>query len=93
MKQMLVIFVTVFLAELGDKTQLATFLFATDENTKAMLVFFAAGLALLASTAVAVLLGSFAQASLANLPLELIAGIGFITIGGWMVWGHFSATI
>ncbi|GER04791.1 hypothetical protein JCM17846_24730 [Iodidimonas nitroreducens] len=43
---LLAIFITVFLAELGDKTQLATVLFASEEGRNPWLVFGAASLAL-----------------------------------------------
>ncbi len=85
------IFTTVFLAELGDKTQLATLLFATDGKAPPALVFAAAGGALVLSTAIAVLLGTYAAKSLTMLPLKLIAGIGFIAIGIWTLVGHFRA--
>lgn len=92
MQPLLVIFVTVFLAELGDKTQLATMLFATEKQTSAMSVFIAASLALVASTALAVLLGTVAEKYLTMIPLKLIAGIGFIAIGSLTVWQHFSGS-
>ena len=57
MAQLFAIFITVFLAELGDKTQLATVLFAADGKTSPFLVFLAAAAALVASTALAVALG------------------------------------
>ena len=84
------VFVTVFLAELGDKTQMAAALFATDGSRPAWLVFVAASLALVASTAIAVAAGSLAKGFLTRVPLELIAGIGFIGIGALMVWRHFQ---
>ncbi|MBB3064735.1 MULTISPECIES: TMEM165/GDT1 family protein [Limibacillus] len=87
----LTIFLTVFLAELGDKTQLATLLFATEENRSPWLVFAAAALALVASTGLAVLLGSMAERHLSALPLKLIAGVGFMVIGAWTLWGHFQS--
>lgn len=90
MQHVVIIFITVFLAELGDKTQLATVLFATDKQIGPFLVFFAAAGALIASTAIAVLLGTFAEAYLNKVPLQLIAGIGFVAIGMWTMWGHFS---
>lgn len=83
------IFVTVFLAELGDKTQLATVLFASDAQRSPWLVFGAASLALAASTAVAVLLGTYASKYMAMVPLKLVAGIGFMVIGSWTVLEHF----
>jgi putative Ca2+/H+ antiporter (TMEM165/GDT1 family) len=79
------VFITVFLAELGDKTQLAAALFATDGSRPVWLVFVAASLALVASTAIAVAAGSMARGMLTRLPLELIAGVGFIAIGAYMV--------
>lgn len=90
MHQLWIIFVTVFLAELGDKTQLATVLFATDKNISPFLVFLAAAGALVASTAVAVALGSMGEKYLNMIPLKLIAGIGFVAIGLWTIWGHYS---
>lgn len=92
MSQLFTIFLTVFLAELGDKTQLATVLFAADRQTSAMMVFIAAAAALVASTALAVVLGTAAERWLAFLPLKLIAGIGFILVGGWTIWDHFRTS-
>jgi putative Ca2+/H+ antiporter (TMEM165/GDT1 family) len=90
MRGVLVIFVTVFLAELGDKTQLATLLFASNENGPSpWLVFFAAAGALVLSTAIAVMLGTAAERYLTMMPLKLIAGLGFIAIGIWTVAAHF----
>ncbi|MCR9218837.1 MAG: TMEM165/GDT1 family protein [Alphaproteobacteria bacterium] len=91
METALTIFLTVFLAELGDKTQLATVLFAADKAHPPMLVFLAAAGALVASTGLAVALGHGAERHLGMLPLKLIAGLGFIAIGVWTVWEHFRA--
>lgn len=91
MSQLLVIFATVFFAELGDKTQLATVLFATDKEQSRWLIFFAAASALVLSTAIAVVLGTLAEKYLTAIPLKLIAGVGFVIIGGWTIWSHFQA--
>jgi putative Ca2+/H+ antiporter (TMEM165/GDT1 family) len=91
MQQLLTIFLTVFLAELGDKTQLATLLFAADRNQHPLAVFVAAAGALMLSTAVAVAAGSAAQEHLSALPLKLIAGLGFVAIGLWTLYDHFAA--
>jgi putative Ca2+/H+ antiporter (TMEM165/GDT1 family) len=88
-QQLLPIFVTVFLAELGDKTQLATLLFAAERQQNPFWVFAAAATALVASSALAVALGSAAQQHLTAFPLKLIAGIGFILIGVWTIFCHF----
>jgi putative Ca2+/H+ antiporter (TMEM165/GDT1 family) len=90
MKAFLAIFFSVFLAELGDKTQLATMLFAADGRASHATVFFAAALALIAATGLAVILGAAAERWLSFLPLKLIAGAGFVLIGGYLVFEHFA---
>ncbi|MGF1593145.1 MAG: TMEM165/GDT1 family protein [Kiloniellaceae bacterium] len=91
MSQILAIFAAVFLAELGDKTQLATLLFAAGKDTPPLAVFFAAAAALVLSTALAVALGVAAERYLAVLPLKLIAGAGFVALGLWTMWDHLRA--
>lgn len=90
MSAFVTIFLSVFLAELGDKTQLATMLFASDSKSSHVTVFAAASAALVASTAIAVLLGAAAERYLAFLPLKLIAGFGFIAIGAYLVVEHLA---
>jgi putative Ca2+/H+ antiporter (TMEM165/GDT1 family) len=85
-KTLLVIFGTVFLAELGDKTQLATLLFASDRTNSAWLVFAAASLALVASCAVAVVAGNTLSHYVNTRYLSIVAGTGFIVIGVWTLW-------
>jgi putative Ca2+/H+ antiporter (TMEM165/GDT1 family) len=91
MAQLIPIFVAVFLAELGDKTQLATLFFAAQKQTSPWLVFTAAAAALVLSTGIAVALGTVAARYLEILPLRLIAGLGFIAIGVWTLVEHFKA--
>ncbi len=79
------IFLTIFLAELGDKTQVATFLFSTDKSNSKAVVFIAASLALLLSTCIAVLLGDFLSKHINQKVLSWIAGSGFILIGILMI--------
>lgn len=85
----LTIFFSVFFAELGDKTQLATMLFASDGEQNRWLVFAASSGALVLSSALAVLLGAGAERWLTMLPLKLIAGVGFLAIGLFLMVGHF----
>lgn len=91
MSQLLAIFATVFLAELGDKTQLATVLFSADKEQSRWLIFIAAASALVLSTAIAVALGTLAEKYFTAVPLRLIAGIGFVTIGGRTIWSHYHS--
>ena len=85
-KIFLTIFATVFLAELGDKTQLATLLFATDKETSKIIVFCAAALALVIASGIAVLLGDTFSKHINQKYLSWIAGIGFIAIGIWTLF-------
>lgn len=80
-----VVFGTVFLAELGDKTQLATLLFASGGAMSPLAVFLAASLALVASTALAVLLGAAVGGLLNPRWLAYVAGAGFVIIGLWTI--------
>ncbi len=83
------IFLAVFLAELGDKTQLATLLFASDRALNPLSVFLAAASALVVSTGLAVLIGSQGARYLEMVPIKPIAGVGFIVIGIWVLAEHF----
>ena len=85
MKEYLAIFAAVFLAELGDKTQVATLLFASNRELSRLGVFVAASLALVLAVLLAVVAGSFASRYLDRLPLKLIAGVAFVGIGVWLV--------
>jgi putative Ca2+/H+ antiporter (TMEM165/GDT1 family) len=84
------IFLSVFLAELGDKTQVATLLFASDKNLHPLPVFLASAGALVLSSAMAVFLGSTLSKYLTFIPLKLIAGICFIGIGCWTIWDYLQ---
>jgi putative Ca2+/H+ antiporter (TMEM165/GDT1 family) len=84
-KLLLTVFATVFLAELGDKTQLATLLFAADSDTSKWVVFADASLALVATTAIGVVAGAALDGALNPRLLQLLAGTGFIGIGLWTV--------
>ena len=85
MKPYLAIFVSVLLAEMGDKTQLATLFFATDTALSRWGVMAGAGGALLLSTTVAVAVGTWAAAWVPARQLHVAAAIGFIAIGAWML--------
>ena len=89
MLKLAAIFAAVFVAELGDKTQLAVLLFAGDRAQNPALVFLAASTALVVATGIAVLIGSQGARYLEMVPLKLIAGVGFIAIGAWSLLEHF----
>jgi putative Ca2+/H+ antiporter (TMEM165/GDT1 family) len=77
------VFVTVFLAEIGDKTQLATMLFASEAKTSKWVVFAGSALALVLAAAIGVLVGAQLERFISPRTLKLVAGIGFIAIGLW----------
>jgi putative Ca2+/H+ antiporter (TMEM165/GDT1 family) len=85
MRIYLTVFASVLLAEPGDKTQLATLVFATTPGTRAWGIFCAAALALIVSTAVAVLIGSHVERWISPPRLKVVAGVAFVLIGVWML--------
>ncbi|MEB3262670.1 MAG: TMEM165/GDT1 family protein [Cyanobacteriota bacterium] len=76
-------FTTVFLAELGDKTQLAALLLAA-QSGRPGLVFIGASLALISSSLVGVLLGRWLAQVLPPQQLERLAGILMVALGLWL---------
>lgn len=86
------IFAAVFFAELGDKTQLATMLFASQEQGPSKwTVFLAASAALTVSAAIGVLAGSVVGKYVPARTLNIVAGVGFVLIGVWTLWQAFRA--
>jgi len=77
------VFTTVFLAEIGDKTQLATMLFAAERGSSKWLIFAGSALALVLAAAIGVLVGAQIERFIKPSTLKIIAGIGFIAIGVW----------
>jgi putative Ca2+/H+ antiporter (TMEM165/GDT1 family) len=80
---LLTVAVTVFFAEVGDKTQLATLLYASDAKSNLWAVFIGAALALTAAAGIGVIAGSAISRYVAPDTLKIVAGIGFIAIGIW----------
>lgn len=82
-KIFLTVFLTVFVAELGDKTQFATLLFAADKEVSKWIVFIGASLALVATSAIGVVAGSTLAHYVSEKHLAYVAGTGFVLIGLW----------
>lgn len=85
-KMFFTVFGTVFLAELGDKTQLATLLFASKSPSALFLVFFAASTALVLTSAIGVAAGGVLSQYVNPRHLSYAAGVGFVVIGIWTIW-------
>ncbi len=84
-KTFAVVFTTVFLAELGDKTQIAAMLFASKSPGSLMTVFVASSLALVVASAIAVAAGALIGNTINPQLVSLIAGAGFVIIGAWII--------
>lgn len=80
-KLLITVFTAVFIAELGDKTQLATMLFAADEEASKLTVFVGASLALILTSALGVIAGALLAEAINPKYLSYGAGAGFILIG------------
>lgn len=81
----LTVFTTVFLAELGDKTQLATFLYASDAANPRTTVFLASAAALVLSSLIGVVAGSFVAEHVDERLLARLAGAAFVAVGLWTI--------
>ena len=81
LKVFFTVFAAVFVAELGDKTQLATMLFAADKAVSKWTVFLGASAALVVATVIGVIAGTLMSEFINEKYLNYIAGAGFILIG------------
>ena len=90
-KILFTVFSAVFLAELGDKTQLATMLFAANKDVSKMTVFLGASLALIFTSALGVIFGGMLSQHISPKYMSILAGIGFILIGGWSLYKGFMS--
>jgi len=79
-------FLTVFVAELGDKTQLATLGLAA-ERPQRIAVFIGSAAALVCTSLIAVLSGGWVAQHVPPLLLKRAAGALFLVLGAWTLWG------
>jgi putative Ca2+/H+ antiporter (TMEM165/GDT1 family) len=86
------VFAAVFVAEMADKTQLVTMLFATDKDVSKWLVFAGSASALVLTSAIGVLAGTLLSQVINVKTMSILAGAGFIVIGAWTLYhGLFNA--
>ena len=91
LKVLATVFVAVFIAELGDKTQLATMLFAADKDVSKLTVFVGASLALILTSAIGVAAGSLMSEYISEKVLSYVAGVGFMVIGAFTLYQATNA--
>jgi putative Ca2+/H+ antiporter (TMEM165/GDT1 family) len=85
LKLFAIVFATIFVAELGDKTQLATLLYASKAENPKLTVFFASAAALVLTSAIGVVAGSLVSQYLSPRVLSWVAGLGFVAVGCWTI--------
>jgi len=84
-KVLLMTFGMIFLAELGDKTQLATLSFAAESKSR-LAVFIGSAGALVLTSLLAVLLGSGISRVVPTNYIKIAAGVLFVFLGLWMIF-------
>lgn len=82
-------FVTIFLAEIGDKTQVSTLLMSAEFH-KPWVVFLGAGTALVATTLIGVWVGQWLSSRLSPRTLDVAAGIMLALISASLIWEVFQ---
>lgn len=85
-------FTTLFVAELGDKTQLAVFTLVT-ETRSPWAVFIGSSLALIAVTFIGVAFGGWVTRYVPTRYLKIAAGLLFIGIGSFVLWQAVSELV
>jgi putative Ca2+/H+ antiporter (TMEM165/GDT1 family) len=82
-------FVTIFLAELGDKTQVTTLLMSA-ESQSPWLIFAGAGAALVLTTFLGILLGHWLSKRIAVKALETMVGVILLVVSVMLLWDIVS---
>jgi putative Ca2+/H+ antiporter (TMEM165/GDT1 family) len=80
-------FAAIFIAEMGDKTQLATLSLAGSATSARWVVFAASALALVSTSAIAVLAGELVSRYIPPIWLKRAAGVVFLVLGAIYLWG------
>ena len=81
-------FSTIFLAELGDKTQLATLILSA-QSGRPIIIFIGAALALISTSLLGVLIGRWIANNLPRQKFTLVSGIIMVSLGIYLVTQGF----
>ena len=82
-------FTTIFIAELGDKTQIATLMLSA-ESGKPIIVFLGSSLALICSSIVGVLIGKWLSKTITPSKFALFTGALMIIISVYLAYDTFK---
>ena len=85
-------FSTIFLAELGDKTQLATLIISA-QSGRPLIVFIGASLALISTSLLGVLIGRWIANNLPRQKFTVVSGIVMLSLGIYLVTQGFIGFI
>jgi putative Ca2+/H+ antiporter (TMEM165/GDT1 family) len=85
LREFVTAFVAIFLAEIGDKTQLATLLM-TAESQSPWVVFAGAAAALISTSLLGVLVGRWLSRRLSAETLQTVTGAGMLLIAVLLLW-------
>ena len=77
-------FSTIFLAELGDKTQLATLMLSA-QSGRPLIIFIGAALALISTSLLGVLIGRWIANNLPRQRFTVVSGIIMLSLGIYLV--------
>lgn len=77
------VFITIFVAEIADKTQIATLLYASNAQASKLTVFAGSALALIAASALAVFAGAMLSHWINPRIMARLAGVAFVLVGMW----------
>jgi putative Ca2+/H+ antiporter (TMEM165/GDT1 family) len=80
------VFISVFIAEMADKTQLVTMLFAADKEVSKWTVFLGSASALVLTSAIGVIAGAMLAQVINVKMMSIVAGTGFVLIGIWTLY-------
>lgn len=83
-------FVTIFLAEVGDKTQLSTLLMSAESQAPGV-VFLGAATALIATSLIGVILGQWIASKFSPKTVEIAAGVSLLFISGMLLLDIIAA--
>lgn len=86
-RSLIIVFWSVFLAEIGDKTQLATMMFSA-EGRDPYIVFIGSAVALVLAAGIGVVAGNWLTTRIDPSYIKMVAGAGFIIIGVWTLFSR-----
>jgi putative Ca2+/H+ antiporter (TMEM165/GDT1 family) len=86
------VFGAVFIAEMADKTQLVTMLFAADKEVSKLTVFLGSAGALVLASAIGVAAGALLSQLINARMMSMIAGAGFVVIGIFTFYHGWTST-